>query len=111
MTNMFGKPGTDIPKNVSSLVRISNPTSGEERDVLIYMNQPLRYDGKAFYQASFGKGDTLSILQVVENPGWLIPYVSTVLVTLGLLVHFAISLRRGLRRAGAAPVGAPQEAA
>ncbi len=93
--------GTDIPKNFSSLVRLVNPTTGEDRDVLIYMNQPLRYDGKAFYQASFGKGDTLSILQVVSNPGWLIPYVSTVLVTLGLLVHFAISLRRGVRRAGA----------
>ncbi len=95
-------PGTDIPKNFSSLVRLVNPTTGEDRDVLIYMNQPLRYDGKAFYQASFGKGDTLSILQVVANPGWLIPYVSCVLVTLGLLVHFAISLRRGVRRAGAA---------
>jgi hypothetical protein len=105
-------PGTDIPKNFSSLVRLSNPTRGEDRNVLIYMNQPLRYDGKAFYQASFGKGDTLSILQVVENPGWLIPYISTVLVTLGLLVHFAISLRRGLRRAGKAGVAAtPQEAA
>jgi hypothetical protein len=96
-------PGTDIPKNFSSLVQLRNPTAGEDREVLIYMNQPLRYDGKAFFQASFGKGDTLSILQVVENPGWLIPYVSTVLVTLGLLVHFAISLRRGLRRAAAAP--------
>ena len=95
----------------ASLVRLDNPGTGESRDVLIYMNQPLRYDGKAFYQASFGKGDTLSVLQVVENPGWLIPYVSTVLVTLGLLVHFAISLRRGLRRAAAAPAGAPQEAA
>ena len=105
-------PGTDIPKNFSSLVRLQNPARGENRNVLIYMNQPLRYDGKAFYQASFGKGDTLSILQVVENPGWLIPYVSTVLVTLGLLVHFAISLRRGLRRAGATrPTVAPQEAA
>ncbi len=42
----------------------------------------------------------------------LIPYVSTVLVTIGLLVHFAISLRRGLRRAGKAPAtAAPQEAA
>ncbi|HEY6098543.1 MAG TPA: cytochrome c biogenesis protein ResB [Anaeromyxobacter sp.] len=105
-------PGTDIPKNFSSLVRLRNPGSGEDRNVLIYMNQPLRYDGKAFYQASFGKGDTLSILQVVENPGWLIPYLSCVLVTLGLLVHFAISLRRGLRRAGAAHAApAPQEAA
>jgi len=90
--------GTDIPKNFSSLVHLSNPTRGEERDVLIYMNQPLRYDGKAFYQASFGKGDTLSILQVVSNPGWLLPYISCALVTLGLLVHFAISLRRSLRR-------------
>ncbi len=95
--------GTDIPKNFSSLVRLQNPSRGEDRNVLIYMNQPLRYEGKAFYQASFGKGDTLSILQVVQNPGWLIPYVSTVLVTLGLLVHFAISLRRGLRRAGTPP--------
>jgi hypothetical protein len=102
-------PGTQIPKNFSSLVQLRNPGTGEDREVLIYMNQPLRYDGKAFFQASFGKNDTLSILQVVENPGWLIPYVSTVLVTLGLLVHFAISLRRGLRRAAAAPRTSPRQ--
>lgn len=94
--------GTTIPKNFSSLVHLSNPARGEQRDVLIYMNQPLRYDGKAFYQASFGKNDTLSILQVVQNPGWLLPYVSCVLVTLGLLVHFGISLRRSARRRAAA---------
>jgi hypothetical protein len=107
-------PGTDIPKNFSSLVTLTNPSKGEQRDVLIYMNQPLRYDGKAFYQASFGKGDRLSVLQVVENPGWLLPYISCVLVTLGLLVHFAISLRRGVRRTAATqpnrPVGAALEA-
>jgi hypothetical protein len=91
-------PGTDIPKNFSSLVRLTNPSKGENRDVLIFMNQPLRYDGKAFYQASFGKEDKLSILQVVENPGWLLPYVSCVLVTLGLLIHFGITLRRSLKR-------------
>jgi hypothetical protein len=103
-------PGTQIPKNFSSLVQLSHPAKGEDREVLIFMNQPLRYEGKAFYQASFGKNDTLSILQVVENPGWLIPYISTVLVTVGLLVHFAISLRRGVRRAEAAHAAA-QEAA
>ena len=90
--------GTDIPKNFSSLVRLDNPGTGESRDVLIYMNQPLRYDGKAFYQSSFGKNDTLSILQVVENPGWLLPYVSCVLVALGLLVHFGITLTRWVKR-------------
>ncbi len=91
-------PGTDIPKNFSSLVQVVNPSRSESREVLIYMNQPLRYEGKTFYQASFGKNDTLSILSVVENPGWLLPYVSCVLVALGLLVHFAIVLRRSLKR-------------
>jgi hypothetical protein len=90
--------GTQIPKNFSSLIQLRDPRRKEDREVLIYMNQPLRYDGKAFYQASFGKGDTLSILQVVENPGWLLPYISCVLVGLGLVVHFGIALRRGLRR-------------
>jgi hypothetical protein len=90
--------GTDIPKNFSSLVHLSNPDSGDDRDVLIYMNHPLRYRGKAFYQASFGKDDKLSILQVVDNPGWLIPYISCVLVALGLLVHFSFVLRRSMGR-------------
>ena len=91
-------PGTDIPKNFSSLVQVMNPSRNESREVLIYMNQPLRYEGKTFYQASFGKNDTLSVLSVVENPGWLLPYVSCVLVSIGLLVHFAIVLRRSLKR-------------
>ena len=97
-------PGTDIPKNFSSLVHLSNAARGEERDVLISMNQPLRYAGKAFYQASFGKNDTLSILQVVENPGWLLPYISCVLVAAGLVLHFALSLGRSLRRRQPAPI-------
>jgi hypothetical protein len=94
-------PGTDIPKNFSSLVHISNPGRAEERDVLIYMNQPLRYEGRTFYQASFGKGDTLSILQVVRNPGWLLPYFACSLVTAGLLFHFAVVMRRGRARRAA----------
>ena len=97
-------PGTDIPKNFSSLVHLSNAARGEERDVLISMNQPLRYAGKAFYQASFGKNDTLSILQVVENPGWLLPYISCMLVAAGLVLHFALSLGRSLRRRQPAPI-------
>jgi len=91
--------GTDIPKNFSSLVQLRNAARGEERDVLISMNQPLRYEGKAFYQASFGKNDTLSVLQVVENPGWLLPYISCFLVGMGLVMHFIFALFRSLKRA------------
>jgi hypothetical protein len=95
-------PGTDIPKNFSSLVHLSNPARGEERDVLIYMNQPLRYEGKTFYQASWGKEGQLSILQVVQNPGWRIPYISCALITLGLLFHFGLALLRSIRQRRAA---------
>jgi len=94
--------GTEIPKNFSSLVHLSNAATREERDVLISMNDPMRYDSKAFYQASFGKGDTLSILQVVENPGWLIPYISCVLVAVGLIIHFTVSLMKSSRKREAA---------
>lgn len=81
-------PGTDIPKNFSSLVRLRDPETQEDRDVLIYMNHPLRYRGRTFFQASFGKGDTLSVFQVVENPGWRLPYISCLIVAIGLAWHF-----------------------
>jgi hypothetical protein len=92
-------PGTDIPKNFSSLVRLNDPAHAEDRDALIYMNHPLRYGGKTFYQASFGQNDRLSVFQVVRNPGWLIPYLSCTLVALGLLLHFGVKLSASLRRA------------
>ncbi|HLO67437.1 MAG TPA: cytochrome c biogenesis protein ResB [Holophaga sp.] len=99
-------PGTNKPKNFSSLVHLSNPAKNEARDVLIYMNQPLRYEGRAFYQASFGKGDKLTILQVVQNPGWLMPYISCTLITIGLLFHFGLTLRRSMKRRQAQQVTA-----
>jgi hypothetical protein len=81
-------PGTDIPKNFSSRVRLQRPDTGEDREILIYMNSPLRYAGETFYQASFDPDDQGSILQVVHNPSWLTPYISCVLVGLGLVVQF-----------------------
>jgi hypothetical protein len=85
-------PGTDIPKNFSSLVRLKDPSTGDDRDALIYMNSPLRHGGLTFYQASFGKEDTLSVLQVVRNPGWTLPYLACALTALGLLWHFGAML-------------------
>ncbi|MFH1723877.1 MAG: cytochrome c biogenesis protein ResB [Elusimicrobiota bacterium] len=93
-------PGTEIPKNFSSRVRLTHPEKGEARDVLIYMNHPLRYLGRTFYQASYGKNDTLSVLQVVENPGWLLPYIAFIMMALGLAFQFTFHLLR-FRPAGA----------
>jgi len=84
--------GTDIPKNFASRVQLRRPDTHEDREVLIYMNNPLRYDGMTFYQASFEKGDKVTILQVVKNPGWLTPYFACLLVGLGLVIQFLTHL-------------------
>ncbi len=91
-------PGTTVPKNFSSLVQLTNPDTGEDREVLIYMNHPLRYEGRTYFQASFGENDTLSVLQVVENPAWLFPYISTLMITAGLIFQFMMMLIRFIRK-------------
>jgi hypothetical protein len=85
--------GTDIPKNFSSRVRLHRPETGEEREALIYMNNPLRYAGETYYQSGYDERDpSVSILQVVRNPSWLTPYLSCILVGLGLLIQFGSHL-------------------
>jgi hypothetical protein len=83
-------PGTDIPKNFSSKIRINTP-DGAAREVLIYMNNPLRYAGLTYYQASFD-GEHTTILQVVSNPSWLVPYIACGAIALGLIIQFLIHL-------------------
>jgi hypothetical protein len=89
--------GTDIPKNFSSRVRLRNPPTGEDREVLIYMNNPLRYTGLTFYQASLDPDNQGSILQVVRNPSWLTPYFACLLVSAGLTLQFVLRLLNFLR--------------
>ncbi len=104
--------GTQIPKNFSSRIRIATPDGREDREALIYMNNPLRYAGLTFYQAGFENNDTTSILQVVRNPSWLVPYIACVVMTLGLTVQFSFHLlafawkRRTARAIAPAPANA-----
>lgn len=84
--------GTDIPKNFSSRVHLVDFERGENREVLISMNDPLRYRGFTFYQSGFDNNDKTTILQVVKNPAMLLPYIACGLVGLGLLVQFSMHL-------------------
>jgi len=84
--------GTEIPKDFSSKVTLIDPERSVNRDVLIYMNHPLRYRGETFYQAGFQKDDSATILQVVHNPSFIAPYVACVIVAAGLLVQFGFHL-------------------
>jgi len=84
--------GTEIPKNFASKVRLHSDDGATDREALIYMNNPLRYDGLTFYQAGFDNNDTTTILQVVRNPSWLLPYIACCLMGLGLTIQFCIHL-------------------
>ena len=83
-------PGTQIPFNFSSEVMVHNEDATKNQKALIYMNHPLRYEGLTFYQASFANDDRTSIFQVVRNPGWALPYVSVILMGVGMLVQFGM---------------------
>ncbi|HYP18093.1 MAG TPA: cytochrome c biogenesis protein ResB [Opitutus sp.] len=95
--------GTDIPKNFSSRVRIATPDGRDDREVLIYMNNPLRYAGLTFYQYQMNSEAATSVFQVVRNPSWLVPYISCVMITLGLVVQFGIHLAAFINRRRHAP--------
>ena len=84
--------GTDIPKNFSSRIRLIDFERNENREVLISMNDPLRYRGFTFYQSGFDNDDKTTILQVVKNPAMILPYIACGLVALGLVTQFSMHL-------------------
>jgi hypothetical protein len=88
---------TDTPANFASTVRLINPHTNEEREVEISMNKPLSYGGETFYQSGWLPGDQGTRLQVVRNPGWIMPYLSCGMVSLGMLIHFGLHLAKFLR--------------
>lgn len=90
--------GTQIPKNFSSKVTLSDPENHDSRQVVIYMNHPLRYLGDTYYQSGFEPDNTGTVLQVVRNPGYQAPYIACVIVGLGLIYQFTFHLTGFARR-------------
>ena len=94
-------PGTEIAKGFSSIITLADVKHNENRQVKIYMNHPLRYLGDTYYQSGY-QSDNSTILQVVRNPSYQAPYISCVIVSLGLLMQFTYHLVGFARRANAA---------
>lgn len=93
--------GTQMAKRYASLVHITDPERGEDREVLIHMNHPLYYEGETFYQSSVDtdkRGVEFTGLQVVRNPGWPLPYIACTLVIVGMAIHFLLHLLGFLHR-------------
>jgi hypothetical protein len=87
-------PGTMKPSRfVSKITRIEN---GGEAKVTIQMNEPMRYEGLTFFQASYGPPGAMpgqrmySVFEVVKNPADKWPEYSLYVVTFGMLVTFLI---------------------
>ena len=90
--------GTNVPRDFSSLVWIQNKNLKIHERVNIWMNNPLRYEGKTFYQSGYLADDQGTILQVVKNPVWFIPYFCFMTIMISLLVHFFSHLLKYLKK-------------
>ncbi|MEM1062049.1 MAG: cytochrome c biogenesis protein ResB, partial [Planctomycetota bacterium] len=96
--------GTSTPRDYSSFIRLLDGETGVDRDVRVWMNNPLRYSGRTFYQSSYieaapaaGRSEG-TVLQVVTNEGWMLPYVSCMVVAVGMVAQFVVTLLRFLGR-------------
>ena len=86
---------SETPRDYSSYVTFTDAATKAQQDGRIWMNNPVRYRGETFYQSQYsqvelpnGTRSEMTGLQVVENAGWLIPYVACVLALWGMLAHF-----------------------
>ncbi|MEX1114865.1 MAG: cytochrome c biogenesis protein ResB [Akkermansiaceae bacterium] len=85
-------PGTLRPaKFISEITRLEN---GAKANVTIQMNEPMRYEGLTFFQASYGPpgagpGQKMySVFEIVRNPSDKWPEYSLYIVSLGMLITF-----------------------
>jgi ABC-type transport system involved in cytochrome c biogenesis permease subunit len=101
--------GTETPKDYSSIVhlKMDSPDAAltvDRDDIRIWMNNPLRFNGETFYQTNFLVDpitrDEATGISVVTNTGWMIPYVSCMIVAVGMLFQFSVALLRFLNRMG-----------
>ena len=94
--------GTDTPRDYSSVVQLVDSSRDVDREIRIWMNNPLRFAGETFYQSGYMRdpntGDEITTLSVVTNTGWMIPYVSCMIVIVGMTAQFLMTLVRFLDR-------------
>lgn len=85
-------PGTDMASAYKSTITV---TDGDTSwPALIEMNEPLRFKGFTLYQSSFDESGSTpnTVLTVVENKGRIFPYIATLIIAFGLILHLVIRL-------------------
>ncbi len=82
-------PGTDNPASFESFVKLFD--AKENLTHHIYMNNPLKYQGLTFYQASYFQtedGQFASILSANIDQGRPFKYIGAILLVSGAIWHF-----------------------
>lgn len=87
-------PGTEMAKAYQSDVMVID--GKDQWKTRIEMNEPLRYKGYTIYQSSFDlSGDVpYTVLNVVKNKGQFFPYIATLIMIAGLVLHMILRARR-----------------
>lgn len=95
--------GTTQVKDYSSHIHLVDKSKDYDQKIRIWMNNPLRYQGETFYQADhqFIGGEDWTGLQIVNNNGWMIPYVCCMIVAVGMFGQFGFAVSRFLQRRAA----------
>lgn len=85
-------PGTSMARSYHSDVIVHD--GGAQRKTRIQMNEPLRLYNHTFFQSSFFQDEQseTTVLAVVKNFGRMFPYISSIIICIGLMIHLLIQL-------------------
>jgi hypothetical protein len=84
-------PSTNLPKSFKSTVFLIDENIKQK--TVIQMNEPLRYKDYTFFQSAFSEGQEgeTTNLAVVKNYGRTFPYIASIIICIGLLIHLFIT--------------------
>lgn len=88
-------PGTNNPASYESFVKLFS--NGVMTNHHVYMNNPLKYGGFTFYQASYSQdnaGNYSSTLSVNVDQGRFLKYLGSLMLVLGAAWHYHLNKKK-----------------
>lgn len=92
-------PGTNSPASYESFVRLFTSDGPSEHHV--YMNNPLKFQGFTFYQASYSQdqqGNYSSTLSANVDQGRPLKYLGSLFLVFGAIWHYFLNRKRWQKR-------------
>lgn len=88
---MGTNPGTSTAASFISDVVVKDPKSNSDKKAIISMNEPLKYGGYYFYQASYQMSPgqpAVSVFAVNHDPGRILKYLGSLIMVFGIGLMF-----------------------